>query len=148
MREINGGNGIRGGTCSTEPVRTAGPSMTLVAAGFDPELVEDWGEVVGNEHEFQRERWTAAVRIPSRAMHELYLLPFEMAVRDAQAATIMCAFPHLNFDYVCDSQGALVKTLRERWGFDGWIESDRRAMHSTVDAMLAGATTGQASGRI
>lgn len=201
VREINGGNGIRGGSCSTEPVRTAGPSMTLAAASFDPELVEDWGEVVGNEtftmasqvllgpglnlirtpyagraqeypgedpylagviasaqirgiqsqgvqaqpkhfvgneHEFQRERWTAAVRIPSRAMHELYLLPFEMAVRDAQAATIMCAFPHLNFDYVCDSQGALVKTLRERWGFDGWIESDRRAMHSTVDAMLAG----------
>src|SRR5690606_10590883 len=37
---------------------------------------------VGNEHEFQRERWTAGVRIPSRAMHELYLLPFEMAIKD------------------------------------------------------------------
>ncbi|WP_319781370.1 beta-glucosidase family protein [Oceanisphaera sp. IT1-181] len=202
IREINGGNGIRGGSCTPEPVMTAGPSMTLAAASFDPALVEGWGEVVGvesfamasqvllgpalnlirtpyagraqeypsedpylagmmgaaqvrgiqsqgvqaqikhfvgNEHEFQRERWTAGVRIPSRAMHELYLLPFEMAVKDGRAASIMCAFPYLNDTaYICDSQDVLVKTLRERWGFDGWIESDRRAMHSTVDALLAG----------
>ena len=33
------------------------------------------------------ERWTKAVRIPARAMHELYLLPFEMAIRDGDAAS-------------------------------------------------------------
>lgn len=201
FREINGGNGVRGGDCVPEPVRTAGPSMTLAAASFDPELVEAWGEVVGsetasfahqvllgpalnlirspfagraqeyasedpyltgiigsaqirgiqsqgvqamikhfagNEHEFQFERWTAASRIPSRAMHELYLLPFEMAIKDAKPASIMCAYPHLNGAWVCDSQAALVKTLRDRWGFDGWIESDRRAMHSTAKSLRAG----------
>ncbi|WP_156816515.1 beta-glucosidase [Oceanimonas smirnovii] len=202
FREINGGNGIRGGSCVPEPVRTAGPSMTLAAASFDPELVYGWGEVVGdeaytfasqvllgpglnlirspyagrgqeypgedpflagvigsaqirgiqdqgvqaqpkhfmgNEHEYDFERWTAGVRIPSRAMHELYFLPFEMAVRDARPASIMCAFPYLNdSDYICDSHDVLVKTLRQRWGFDGWVESDRRAMHSTVKALKAG----------
>jgi beta-glucosidase len=202
FREINGGNGIRGGSCVPEPVRTAGPSMTLAAASFDPDLVYGWGEVVGdeaytfasqvllgpglnlirspyagrgqeypgedpflagiigsaqirgiqsqgvqaqpkhflgNEHEYDFERWTAGVRIPSRALHELYLLPFEMAVRDARPASIMCAFPYLNdSDYICDSHDVLVKTLRERWGFDGWVESDRRAMHSTVKALRAG----------
>ncbi|WP_417614108.1 beta-glucosidase family protein [Oceanisphaera sp.] len=202
IREINGGNGIRGGSCTPEPVMTAGPSMTLAAASFDPALVEGWGEVVGveafamasqvllgpalnlirtpyagraqeypgedpylagvmgaaqvrgiqsqgvqsqikhfvgNEHEFQFERWTAGVRIPSRAMHELYLLPFEMAIKDGGAASIMCAFPYLNdTDYICDNHEVLVKTLRERWGFDGWIESDRRAMHNTVPPLLAG----------
>ncbi|MBM7456037.1 beta-glucosidase [Oceanisphaera litoralis] len=202
IREINGGNGIRGGSCNAEPVMTGGPSMTLAVASFDPELVEDWGEVVGieafsfanqvllgpalnlirspyagraqeyagedpylagvigaaqvrgiqsqgvqaqpkhfvgNEHEFQRERWTAGVRIPSRAMHELYLLPFEMAVKDGKAATLMCAFPYLNDTaHICNNHDVLVKTLRERWGFDGWIESDRRAMHATSEAILAG----------
>ena len=44
----------------------------------------------GNDHEFQFERWTAGVRIPSRAMHELYLLPFEMAVKDGDVAGLMC----------------------------------------------------------
>src|SRR5690606_24337752 len=92
----------------------------------------------GNEHEFNFERWTAASRIPSRALHELYLLPFEMAVRDAKPAGIMCAYPHLNGSWACDSEELLQQTLRDRWGFDGWIESDRRAMHSTVDSLLAG----------
>lgn len=49
FREINGGNGVRGGDCVPEPIRTAGPSMTLAAASFDPGLVEAWGEVVGEE---------------------------------------------------------------------------------------------------
>ena len=32
----------------------------------------------------QSERWTKATRVPARAMHELYLLPFEMAITDGQ----------------------------------------------------------------
>ena len=93
---------------------------------------------VGNESEYQRERWTAASRIPARAMHEIYLLPFEMAVRDAKPASIMCAFPHLNFQWACENEALLKQTLRERWGFDGYIVSDRRAMHSTVQSIRAG----------
>lgn len=92
----------------------------------------------GNEHEFQFERWTAGVRIPSRAMHELYLLPFEMAVKDGDVAGVMCAYPHLNGEWACDSEALMVDTLRERWGFDGWVETDRLAMHSTVQSMDVG----------
>jgi beta-glucosidase len=93
---------------------------------------------VGNESEYQQERWTAASRIPSRAMHEIYLLPFEMAVRDAKPASVMCAYPDVNFEWDCDSSPLLKQTLRERWGFDGYVVSDRRAMHSTVPALQAG----------
>lgn len=32
----------------------------------------------------------------------------------------------------------MVDTLRERWGFDGWVETDRLAMHSTVQSMNVG----------
>ena len=83
------------------------------------------------------ERWTKAVRVPTRAMHELYLLPFEMAIRDGDAASVMCAYPHVNFAWACENQDLLVRTLRQRWGFDGYVESDRRAMHSTVPSILA-----------
>jgi len=92
----------------------------------------------GNESEYQRERWTSASRIPSRAMHQIYLLPFEMTVKDAKPASVMCAFPHLNFAWACENQPLLKRTLRERWGFDGYIVSDRRAVHSTVPSILAG----------
>jgi beta-glucosidase len=93
---------------------------------------------VGNESEYQRERWTAASRIPSRALHEIYLLPFEMAVKDGKAAAVMCAFPHLNYQWSCENEALLKQTLRERWGFDGYVVSDRRAVHSTVASIKAG----------
>jgi beta-glucosidase len=89
-------------------------------------------------NEYERERWTAASRVPSRAMHELYLLPFEMAVKDAKPASVMCAYPHLNFHYSCENRALVTQTLRERWGFDGYVVSDRRALHSTVPSVLAG----------
>ncbi|WP_251839924.1 beta-glucosidase family protein [Oceanitalea stevensii] len=91
-----------------------------------------------NESEYQFERWTSANRVPSRAMHELYLLPFEMAVKDADVASIMCAYPHVNHSYNCDSIPLLQDTLRDRWGFDGYVYSDRRAQQSTVASVLAG----------
>jgi beta-glucosidase len=92
----------------------------------------------GNESEYQRERWTAASRIPSRAMHELYLLPFEMVVRDGKPAAVMCAYPNVNLHWSCENAALLKQTLRDRWGFDGYIVSDRRAVHSTVPSILAG----------
>lgn len=92
----------------------------------------------GNESEYQKERWTAASRIPARAMHEIYLLPFEMTIKDGKAASVMCAFPHLNFDWGCENAALLKQTLKERWGFDGYVVSDRRALHSTTPSIRAG----------
>jgi beta-glucosidase len=94
--------------------------------------------VTNDDEGGQRERWTKATRVPARAMHELYLLPFEMAIRTGKAASVMCAFPHLNGDWACENQELMVKTLRHRWGFDGYVESDRRAVHSTAGSILAG----------
>src|SRR5690606_3691272 len=48
LREINVGNGVRGGVCVPEPVRTAGPSVTVAAASFDPRLMYGLGELIGN----------------------------------------------------------------------------------------------------
>ena len=93
---------------------------------------------VANESEYQFERWTSANRVPTRAMHELYLLPFEMAVKDAHVAAVMCAYPHVNFSYNCDSQPLLQQTLRQEWGFDGYVYSDRRAQQSTLGSVHAG----------
>jgi beta-glucosidase len=93
--------------------------------------------VTNDDEGGNRERWTRATRVPSRAMHELYQLPFEMAIRDGDAASVMCAYPHVNLEWACQNQDVLIKTLRQRWGFDGYVESDRRAMHSTVPSILA-----------
>ncbi len=93
---------------------------------------------VANDSEYQFERWTSANRVPSRAMRELYLLPFEMVVKDADVASVMCAYPHVNHSYVCDNSVLLQDILRDEWGFDGYVYSDRRAQQSTVPSVLAG----------
>jgi len=90
----------------------------------------------GNEQETQRRQMAAL--IPPRALHELYLLPFEMSVKDAQPAAVMCAFPEINGVSACSNEDLLRTTLRESWGFGGWVMTDRRALHDTVPSIKAG----------
>ena len=92
--------------------------------------------LAGNEQE--TERWTMGVQVPSRAMNELYMLPFEMTVKDANPASVMCSFPDVNGTYACDNAELLQDALRANWGFDGYVMSDRRAIHDTVAAIKAG----------
>lgn len=89
-----------------------------------------------NEQETMRRQMATVV--PPRALHELYLLPFEMAVRDAAPASIMCAFPEINGVSSCSSEDLLKTTLRERWGFDGYVITDRRALHDVAPSIKAG----------
>jgi beta-glucosidase len=89
-----------------------------------------------NEQETQRRQMATVV--PPRALHELYLLPFEMSVKEAQPASIMCAFPEINGTSACSSMDLLKTTLREDWGFGGWVMTDRRALHDTVPSIKAG----------
>lgn len=89
-------------------------------------------------NEQEEERWTAAVHMPSRAANELYLIPFEMVVKDADVASVMCAFPYINGTWACDNEQLIQRVLYDRWGFDGWVMSDRRATHSTVQSIKAG----------
>jgi beta-glucosidase len=89
-----------------------------------------------NEQETQRRQMSALV--PPRALEELYLLPFEMSVKDAQPGAVMCAFPEVNGTSACSSEDLLKTTLRESWGFGGWVMTDRRALHDTVDSIKAG----------
>ena len=91
---------------------------------------------VANEQETQRRQMAAVV--PPRALHELYLIPFEMAVKDAKPASIMCAFPEINGVSACSSEDLLKTTLRERWGFEGYVVTDRRALHDLAPSIKAG----------
>jgi beta-glucosidase len=92
--------------------------------------------IVGNEQETDRE--TGDSVIPPRALHEIYLLPFEMSVKDAQVASMMCAYNRLNGVSAC-SDGELLDTmLRQQWGFQGYVITDRRALHDLAPSIKAG----------
>lgn len=91
---------------------------------------------VGNESEFQR--MTMSVEIPERALRELYLLPFEKAVREAGVWAVMAAYNRIDGTYACDHQRLIDDVLRRQWGFDGLVMSDWMALHSTVEGVVAG----------
>ena len=114
------------GTLATEQVKG------IQAQGVQAQLKH----LAGNEQE--TERWTMGVQVPSQAMNELYMLPFEMTVKDADPASVMCSFPDVNGTFACDSSELLQDALRNNWGFDGYVMSDRRAIHDTVSAIKAG----------
>lgn len=78
------------------------------------------------------------VRISDRAMHEIYLRPFEMAVREADAWGLMAAYNKVNGRWCSENFPLLTTILRQQWGFPGMVISDWGGVHSTVDAVTAG----------
>lgn len=122
---------------SEDPYLTGALATEQVKGIQGEDIQAQLKHLAGNEQE--TERWTMGVRVPSQAMNELYMMPFEMTVQDADPASVMCSFPDVNGTYACDSPELLQDALRDNWGFDGWVMSDRRAIHDTVSANKAGA---------
>jgi beta-glucosidase len=91
---------------------------------------------VGNDTEF--ERMTIDNQIDERTLREVYLRPFEAAVKDAGALAIMTAYNRINGPYAADSKELITDILRNEWGFDGIVMSDWFGLHSTVEGVEAG----------
>ncbi|MFA5064987.1 MAG: glycoside hydrolase family 3 N-terminal domain-containing protein [Dehalococcoidia bacterium] len=62
--------------------------------------------------------------IPSRLLREVYLYPFEKAVREAGALSIMNAYQEIDGVPCAASRELLTNILRDEWGFDGIVVSD------------------------
>ena len=78
------------------------------------------------------------VRISDRAMHEIYLRPFEMAVREGDAWGVMAAYNKVNGRWCSENEHLQTTILRKQWGFPGMVISDWGGVHSTVDAVTSG----------
>lgn len=91
---------------------------------------------VGNEQEVNR--MSVSERIHPQVLHELYLLPFEMAVKDGETGAVMCSYNALNGAFACENEEMLTEVLRDQWGFKGYVQSDFFAAKSTAKAMRAG----------
>ena len=91
---------------------------------------------VVNDQEY--ERFRASVEVDEHVLRELYLLPFEMLVRDAEIAAIMSAYNRVRGVYATEYRYTLTDVLRTEWGFEGYVQSDFWSCRSCAPSLNAG----------
>ena len=62
--------------------------------------------------------------LDQRALHEIYLKPFELIVKDANPRSIMTAYNQVNGVFASENEYLLEEMLRKSWGFDGVVMTD------------------------
>ncbi len=91
---------------------------------------------VVNDQEYQRFR--ANIEVDEDALREIYLLPYEMVVKDAEIAAIMSAYNRVRGTYATENRYILTNILREEWGFEGYVQSDFWSCRSCAASLTAG----------
>ncbi|SHL43967.1 glycoside hydrolase family 3 C-terminal domain-containing protein [Actinacidiphila paucisporea] len=110
--------------------RTAAAYIRGVQAGGVAATAKHY---VANDSE--TDRLTLDARVDERTLHEVYLAPFEAAVR-AGVWVVMSAYNRVNGITMSESP-LLAEPLKGSWGFDGVVVSDWGAVRSTEGAALA-----------
>lgn len=199
FRITNGPVGVGMGDGTPSPPATSLPMTIALAAGFDPELAYEYGDIIGSEtatlgqhvlegpgvclhrtpiagrnfeyfsedpylsgvmgvevtkaiqahnviamakhyvvNDQEYERFRTNVEVDEHVLRELYLLPFEMLVKDAEIASVMSAYNRVRGTYATENRYTLNTILRDEWGFEGYVQSDFWSCRSAAASLNAG----------
>ncbi len=83
-------------------------------------------------------RYTVDTDIDERTLREIYLRPFEAAVREAGVLSVMSSYNKFRGRWAGENDYLLTDVLRHDWGFKGMCVTDWGGQHSTVRGALAG----------
>jgi beta-glucosidase len=118
------------------------PYLSGVMAVAETKAIQARGLIAMPKHyaanEQETNRMTIQTTVDRQTLREIYLLPFEMAVKDGKPGSIMCAYNYVNGQSSCESKELLTDVLRKDWGFSGYVQSDFFAMKSTVATLANG----------
>jgi beta-glucosidase len=127
---------------SEDPELTARLAVAYIRGVQEHGVAATVKHVVGND--FERQRFTADVRVDERPLRELYLRPFEAAVTEAGVWAAMAAYNSVRGTTM--TENPLLALLRD-WGFDGVVMSDwfaargLAAADGELDLVMPGPTT-------
>jgi beta-glucosidase len=118
------------------------PYLSGTMAAAETRAIQGKGLIAMAKHyaanEQETNRMTIQETVDPQVLRELYLLPFEMAVKDGKVASLMCSYNYLNGQSACENRMLLTDVLRRDWGFTGYVQSDFFAVKSTVATLANG----------
>ena len=89
-----------------------------------------------NNQEFQR--FSISAEVDERTLREIYLTPFEKAVKQAKPWTVMCSYNKVNGILASEHSHLLTDILKKEWAFEGLVVSDWGAVRDRVAALKGG----------
>ncbi|MGN6681924.1 MAG: glycoside hydrolase family 3 protein, partial [Streptosporangiaceae bacterium] len=133
MRSPVGGRGFE---CFAEdPVLTARIAASYVRGLQGAGVAATLKHFVCNDSETQR--WSYDARVADHVLRELYLVPFEACIKEADAALVMAAYNMVNGTPMTENARMLKGLLKGEWAFGGVVTSDWHAARSTTATALA-----------
>ncbi|KAI0386848.1 glycoside hydrolase family 3 protein [Hypomontagnella monticulosa] len=138
-RVVKGGRNWEG--FSPDPYLT-GILVSETVSGIQSQgVITSTKHYIGNEQETNRQPIAGVEAVSSniddKTLHELYLWPFQDAVK-AGTANVMCSYNRVNNSYACANSKTQNGILKTELGFQGAITSDWGALHAGVASAQAG----------
>jgi len=91
---------------------------------------------IANDEEVNRH--TINIIVSERALREIYLRAFEIAIEESNPWTITGSYNKVNGKYAVQNEWLLTKVLREEWGYEGVVVTDWGAGDNLVEQVKAG----------
>ncbi|WVW87104.1 hypothetical protein I302_109161 [Kwoniella bestiolae CBS 10118] len=92
--------------------------------------------LVCNDQETQR--YSISAEVDERSLREIYLKPFEIAIRESNPWLVMTSYNRVNGKHASETGELITDLLRKEWGYEGMVVSDWHGTYSTDEAIQAG----------